>query len=76
MFLQTVMLLLREECLDSCPQECWSVYPATIRNFLGTPSNRMLFCGMSIGYRNPDHPVNALRTERAPLGAFATFHGT
>jgi nitroreductase len=76
MFLQTVMLLLREEGLDSCPQECWSAYPATIRTFLGTPSNRMLFCGMSIGYRNPDHPVNALRTERTPLEDYATFHGT
>ncbi|RYF71302.1 MAG: nitroreductase, partial [Comamonadaceae bacterium] len=24
MYLQTVMLLLREEGLDSCPQECWA----------------------------------------------------
>jgi nitroreductase len=75
MFLQSVMLLLREEGLDSCAQESWSVYPRTVGGFLGLPPERMLFCGMAIGRRNPGHPVNALRTERAPLEAFARFHG-
>ena len=37
MYLQSLMLLLREEGLDSCPQECWAIYPQTIRTFLGTP---------------------------------------
>jgi hypothetical protein len=35
----------------------------------------MLFCGMAIGYRNPDAPVNRLVTERAPLDEFASFKG-
>jgi nitroreductase len=75
MFLQTVMLLLREEGLDSCAQECWSVYPKTVGDFLKLPEERILFCGMAIGQRNPDHPVNSLRAERAPLDAFASFEG-
>jgi nitroreductase len=75
MLLQSVMLLLREAGLDSCPQECWSVYPRTVGDFIGMPEQRMLFCGMSIGWRNPQHPVNALRSKRAPLDAFAKFHG-
>lgn len=75
MFLQSVMLLLREEGLDSCAQECWSVYPRTIGEFIGIPPERMLFTGMAIGHANPDHPVNQLRTDRAPLEAFARFHG-
>jgi nitroreductase len=75
MFLHSVMLLLRESGLDSCPQECWSVYPQTVGAFLGLPPERMLFCGMSIGRANPAHPVNALRSKRAPLEAFARFHG-
>lgn len=75
MFLQTVMLLLQEEGLDSCPQEAWSTWPQTIGSFLGLPSERMLFCGLAIGHRNPDHPVNSLRSRRAPLEAFARFHG-
>ena len=75
MFLQSVMLLLREEGLDSCPQECWSVYPHTVGRFIGLPDERMLFCGMSIGHANARHPVNKLVSARAEVSAFAHFHG-
>jgi nitroreductase len=75
MFLQSVMLMLREEGLDSCAQECWAIYPETIRGFLGTPENRMLFCGMAIGYKDAESPVNGLQTSRAPLEEFARFRG-
>ncbi len=75
MFLQTVMLLLREEGLDSCAQECWAVYPQTIGAFLGLPPERMLFCGMAIGVADPAEPANAVRTRRAALDDFATFRG-
>jgi len=75
MFLQSVMLLLREHGLDSCPQECWAVYHQTVARFIGLPPERILFCGMAIGYRNPDHPVNRLATNRAPLAEFASFLG-
>ena len=75
MYLQTVMLLLKEEGLDSCAQECWSIYPDTVKAFLGTPEHRMLFCGMAIGHRDPDEPANRLVARRAPLDAFASFRG-
>ncbi len=75
MYLQSLMLLLREEGLDSCPQECWAMYPATIRSFLGTPDERMLFTGMAIGYMDKDDPANAARPARAPLADFANFRG-
>jgi nitroreductase len=75
MFLQSVMLLLREVGLDSCAQECWAVYPKTIGEFVGIPAERMLFTGMAIGQRNPDHAINALRADRAPVDSFARFHG-
>ena len=75
MYLQTLMLLLREEGLDSCPQECWAIYPATIRDFLGTPEDRMLFTGMAIGFKDEADPANAARPDRAPLADFATFRG-
>ena len=75
MFLQSVMLLLREAGYDSCPQECWAVYPQTIGEFINIPNERMLFCGMAIGLRNAEHPVNALASKRAPLEAFVSFHG-
>jgi len=74
MFLQTVMLLLRERGLDSCAQECWAFHPQTVGRFLGWPDERMIFCGMAIGRRDPEHPVNRLRSERAPLDEWLRFH--
>lgn len=73
MYLQTLMLLLVEHGLASCPQECWAMYPETVTAFLDTPPERMLFCGMAIGHEDTAHPVAALRSERAPLEEWATF---
>ena len=75
MILQTIMLLLREEGLDSCPQECWARYPATVGAFLGFPPERMLFAGMAIGFKDPAAPANALIPQRAPVAEFTTFRG-
>ena len=67
MFLQTFMLLLQEAGIDSCPQEAWSLQYKTVDNFLDMPPEWMLFCGMAIGHADPDHAVNQLQTERAPV---------
>jgi len=75
MYLQTVMLLLREEGLDSCPQECWAHYPETVGRTLQLPPERILFTGMSIGWADPAHPVNALETDRASLEETVRFRG-
>lgn len=75
MLLQSVMLLLRGEGLDSCAQECWAIYPQTIGKFLSLPPERMLFTGMAIGYADTSGPLDALVTERAPLGDVAEFMG-
>jgi hypothetical protein len=34
----------------------------------------MLFCGLSLGFRDEAAPINRLRTDRAPLEEFAAFH--
>ena len=73
MFMQTVMLLAVEEGLNTCPQEAWSAFHSTVARFLDLPDDRMFYCGMAIGYADPDHPVNQWRTERAPLEEFARF---
>lgn len=75
MYLQTVMLLLEAEGLDSCPQESWSVYHRTVAENLRPSAESVLFCGMSIGYPDPDRPSAAPRTERAGLGEVSTFSG-
>lgn len=75
MYLHAVMLLLREEGLDSCAQGCWSMYPDTLQKFLEPPEELMLFAGMAIGYMDEGDPVNQLRSCRAPLSEFSTFRG-
>lgn len=74
MYLQTVMLLLREAGLDSCPQECWALYHRTISDFLGTPPEQMLFTGMSIGWSDPDAAENHVTSPRAPVEDVIRFH--
>lgn len=75
MFLQNVALLLCEAGLDSCPQECWAVYPETIGAFLGLPDNRILWTGMAIGYKDADDPANALLPNRADPSEWLVEHG-
>lgn len=75
MFMQSIMLLAREEGLHTCPQESWAGWHRIVSEFLRLPPELMLFCGMSLGHRDESHPANRLRTERAPLEEFATFHG-
>ena len=74
MFLQTFMLLAVEAGLATCAQECWAIYPETVKAFLGTPEDRMLFCGMAIGYEDRTELANALRTERAHAGEWLSVH--
>jgi nitroreductase len=75
MYMQTVMLLARERGLHTCPQEIWSLVPGTVGEFLGTPPHLILFSGMALGWMDAAHPINTLRTERAPLDEFATMRG-
>jgi nitroreductase len=76
MWLQTVMLLLREEGLDSCAQEAWSVYSQTIKPMLGiNEEDDILFCGLAIGHRDPAVPINTFDVPRAPLDEVVKWDG-
>ncbi|MBV7266612.1 nitroreductase [Erythrobacter ani] len=76
MWLQTIALLLREEGLDSCFQEYMALYANVIRDHIGIDHDRyMLFCGMAIGYRDPDAPLNNFEREREPLDDTVKFLG-
>lgn len=76
MWLQTIMLLLREEGLDSCPQEWMAQYARLIKEHIGvSDETHILFCGLSIGYRDADAPVNKFDRERVPLEKQVRFVG-
>ena len=75
MFIQTLMLLARERGLHSCAQEAWTYWHRTVKDFLDLPGDRVVFCGLALGYMDEAHPANRFRTERAPVEAFAEFRG-
>jgi nitroreductase len=75
MYMLSVMLLAAERGLDTCPQESWSNWPVSVRAFLDLPDGLMLFAGMSLGHRDGDHPLNAIRTVREPFEMFAEMRG-
>lgn len=73
MFLQTLMLLAQEAGLDTCAQEAWSSRPETVASFLDVPQELTIFCGVAIGYKDPEAPVNSLVSDRQGVEEFATF---
>jgi nitroreductase len=75
MFLQNLMLLAEERGLATCPQEAWAAVHSTVAEHLALPPDRILYCGMALGYADQAAPINGWRTERAPVEDFATFRG-
>ena len=75
MYLQTLMLLAVDAGLATCPQECWAMYPETVGRLLALPAERMLFCGVAIGFEDEAAPANALRSERADAGEWLRVVG-
>ncbi len=75
MWLQTVMVLLREEGLDSCAQEIWAMYGTYMRALLNIDDDHIFFCGMAIGYRDEDDPINNFERPRAPIADVVNWNG-
>lgn len=73
MFLQTFMLLAKEAGLDTCAQEAWSIKHDSVSDFVKADEDEMLFCGMSIGYRDDKDAINTLQSERRPIEDWAKF---
>jgi len=75
MFMQTLMLLAVERGLDACAQEFWSRFHSSVREYFDLPEELIVFSGMALGYRDEDHPINTLRTRRAPFDAWCEMRG-
>jgi nitroreductase len=75
MYMQTVMLLAVERGLDTCAQEYWARYPKTLGEVLRLPDDHMVFSGMALGWRDPDAPINTLRSSRDPFDTWAELRG-
>ena len=74
MFIENVMVAARAFGLHSCPQVAWTPYHDVVREVLGMPEEEVVVCGMALGYEDESAVENSLRTERAPLSDWASFH--
>lgn len=75
MWLQSVMLQLVENGLASCPQECWAMYGATIRETLGLGEDQILFTGLAIGHADESAAVNRWPVPRVGLEEVIDWQG-
>lgn len=73
MFLQNVMLAARGVGLETCPQFALAMYPDVVAQHLDAPAGHDLVCGLSMGYGDPEAPVNRYRTERMAVDEFLTW---
>ena len=73
MFLQTFMLLAQEEGIDTCAQESWSLKQKMVSEYVEAEKELMLFCGVAIGYRNPEAALNSYKTNRRPIETWSKF---
>jgi len=67
MYLQTLVLSLTARGLGACVQVALAGYPEVIYKELAVPRELTILCGMSIGYPDPDFPVNKLKIGRGPV---------
>lgn len=75
MLIQSIMLLARERGLHTCPQEAWAIWAQSVKKFCAIPDDMIFFCGLALGYADPDAPVNELESPRAPLDENVKFIG-
>jgi nitroreductase len=76
LFLQNVMLGLVACGLGSCPQFSVAGYPNVIRTELSLGADRIVVCGLAVGYPDESVPVNSFRPGRAELAEYVQWHDT
>ena len=72
-YLQTLMLLMTEDELGSCPQGALAYFPEPVKEIAGIPEGTGIVCGLSFGYIDEDAKINTARMPRAPLEESVTF---
>jgi len=65
LYVSNFMLAAQNLGVASIAQAALASYPDFIRNYFKLPLNRKFVCGISFGYADASHPINAYRTARA-----------
>ena len=74
MFLQNVMLCSVELGLGTCTQAALAQYPDIVKKELDIENEKILLCGMALGYEDKTDVINSYRTPRIELKEFVKFY--
>jgi len=74
-FVHGFLLAAHAEGLGACPQAMPAAYPDAIRAELGIPDNLAIILCISLGYPDPEMPINQYRSLRRDISEYIRWHG-
>jgi nitroreductase len=74
-YVANFMLAAQSLGIATIPQASLARYGSFVRSHFNLPQERAIFCGLSFGYADADHPANGFRTFRADPEEVADFRG-
>ncbi len=74
MFIQSIMLSAIECGLATCPQAALGEYPDIVRQEFPEYKDKLVLCGLALGYEDKNHIVNSYRTTREDLNSFVNYY--
>lgn len=66
-YVANLLLAAQSLGLAAIPQAALASRPQRLRTFFGLGPERLVVCGISFGFEDPQHPANGFRTTRAAL---------
>jgi len=72
-YLQTVMLLMTENGLSSCPQGALAMYPDPVYEIANIPDGCAIMFGLSFGYAEENTAINSFDVGREDLAKAVEF---
>lgn len=73
-YLQSIMLLLTENNLASCPQGALAMYTDAVHELANIPDDHAIMFGLSFGYEDSDNVINQFDVGREALSKSVEFY--
>jgi hypothetical protein len=73
-YLQTIMLLMTEHGLASCPQGALAMYTDAVWEMANIPENHAIMFGLSFGYADTDATINNFEVGRDDIDQSIEFY--
>lgn len=73
LFIQNFLLAAEGLGLATCAQASLAEYPDVVRDVLALEKVDII-CGIALGYKDANHPLNSYRTERSSLEYFTQWY--